>query len=264
MTDGDPGLANAIATVFPDTTHLLCRWHHKQNIRTNCSKFFATTELWEAFQSVWLHCIDAPTEAEFKTRWAAMRASFGRSQRESIQYLQKNWCGVKLPKIAKFGTDQAFHLFNTTTSRAEGAHHSIKDALHTSNGDFKYVADAIASMLINRQTAQHDAMNTDRITYSRVYYDNPIFSKCVGIISTVAIIKVQKQFKLISPNRDIGQCTYAFIRITGLPCKHFLYEHITADPNWKLNPHSDFHSHWAYVMYPHDPPRDETSSLFQI
>ena len=107
-------------------------------------------------------------------------------------------------------------------------------------------------------------MNTDRTTYSRVYYDNPIFSKCVGIISTVAIIKVQKQFKLISPNRDIGQCTHAFTRTTGLPCKHFLYEHITADPNWKLNPHSDFHSHWAYVMYPHDPPRDETSSLFQI
>ena len=49
VSDGDPGLANAIAIVFPDATHLLCRWYHNQNVYTNCSKFFAIIELWEAF-----------------------------------------------------------------------------------------------------------------------------------------------------------------------------------------------------------------------
>ena len=80
-----------------------------------------------------------------------MRASFRRSQPEALQYLQNNWLGVKLPKIAKFGTDTAFHLFNTTTSRAESAYHSIKDALGTSNGDFKFVTDSIGTMLRNQQ-----------------------------------------------------------------------------------------------------------------
>ena len=34
-------------------------------------------------------------------------------------------------------------------SRAEGAYYSIKDILHISNGDFKYIANVIALMLIN-------------------------------------------------------------------------------------------------------------------
>ena len=79
-----------------------------------------------------------------------MRRLYGRVKQQAIQYLQKNWCGVKLPKIAKFGTDQAFHLFNTATSRAESAYHVLKDTLGTSNGDLKFVVDALATILQNQ------------------------------------------------------------------------------------------------------------------
>ena len=79
MSDGDPAFANAITTVLPNTIHILCRWYHKQNVYTNYSKFFVTTKLFEAFQSEWLHCINAPTEIEFKAYWAIMRVSFRRS-----------------------------------------------------------------------------------------------------------------------------------------------------------------------------------------
>ena len=93
-----------------------------------------------------------------------MRASFRRSQPEALQYLQNNWLRVKLPKIAKFGTDTAFYLFNTIASRAESAYHSIKDALSTSNSDFKFVTDLIRTMLRNQQITQHNVINTDRVT----------------------------------------------------------------------------------------------------
>ena len=217
--------------MFPSTTHLLCRWHHKQNVRTNCNKFFATDELWQAFQSDWLHCIDAPTKAEFKTRWAAMSSLYRRRKPQAVNFLQKNWCGVKLPKIAKFGTDQAFHLFNTATSRAESAHHVLKDILGTSNGDFKFVIDAIKLACENQSWKLYTRMDNDRTTYNRIYYNNPIFSDCVGTVSSFAITEIQKQFNLISSDRDIGECTGAFTRTSGLPCKHFLYQHITDDPN---------------------------------
>ena len=81
-----------------------------------------------------------------------------------------------MPKIAKFGTDQAFYLFNTATSRAESAHHVLKNTLGTSNGDLKFVVNAIKTMLTNQQTTQTSIMDTDRTTYSRIYYDNLIFS----------------------------------------------------------------------------------------
>ena len=261
ITDGDPGLANAVKSVFPDTTHLLCRWHHKQNVRTNCDKFFASHELFKLFQSDWIHCINASSESEFKSRWAAMRKTYI-TKRDAIQYLQKNWCGVKLPKIARFGTNQTLHFFNTSTSRAEGAHSALKSYLGTSNGDLKFVFDAMQTIVKNQRSTQNAAMNTDRTTYSRIYYDNPIFSKCAGIISTFAIKEVQKQFKLIQPNEDIGSCTHAFTRTTGLPCKHFLYQHITNDPKWKLDK-DDFHKHWFYIAH-----RDEhgapAPTLFQM
>ena len=66
---------------------------------------------------------------------------------ESIVYLERNWQGTALPKIAKFGTDQTFHLWNTTTSRAEGAHHILKQTLQILTGDLKFVVDQIGIVL---------------------------------------------------------------------------------------------------------------------
>ena len=109
----------------------------------------------------------------------------------------------------------------------------------------KLVADAIDSMITRQMAAQINTINTDRTTYSRIYYDNPIFSKLVGIFSTFAIKKAQEQFKRITPN--MSPCTRTFTRISGLPYKHFLYEHITAYPNWKLDEYN-FHKYWFYII----------------
>ena len=49
-------------------------------------------------------------------------------------------------------------------------------------------------------------------------------------------------------NADIGSCTHTFIRTSGLPYKYFLHQHIITDPNWKLDPHNNFHTHWGYMI----------------
>ncbi len=33
---------NVISRVFPNATHLLCRWHISKNVLTNCKKLFMT------------------------------------------------------------------------------------------------------------------------------------------------------------------------------------------------------------------------------
>ena len=101
ITDSEPAFKNAIVAVFPNITHLLCCWHHKQNVCTDCRKRFVTDELWKEFELAWLNCIDAPTKTEYNTRWVAMQAKYRESElRELIAYLQKNWQGTPLSKIA--------------------------------------------------------------------------------------------------------------------------------------------------------------------
>lgn len=45
MTDREIVLMNAISTVFPNATHLLCRWHISRNVLVKCKKMFLTKEI---------------------------------------------------------------------------------------------------------------------------------------------------------------------------------------------------------------------------
>ncbi|XP_028052909.1 protein FAR1-RELATED SEQUENCE 5-like [Camellia sinensis] len=51
VTDRELALMNAICTVFPATTNLLCRWHIGKNVLANCKKMFETKDKWEMVES---------------------------------------------------------------------------------------------------------------------------------------------------------------------------------------------------------------------
>ena len=160
-----------------------------------------------------------------------MRRAY-RSYPQPITYLQNNWQGAKLTKIAKYGTDNAFHLWNTSISRAEGAHHVLKDSIKILTGDLKTVIDRITTMLERQSTEYYAKIITNRTTYNRIYYTNRIFNKLSGWISSFAVREVYKQYKYI--NKEMDYYNYAFIWITGIPCIYFLYNYIINDPNWQL------------------------------
>ncbi|KAL7224361.1 hypothetical protein ACSBR1_025757 [Camellia fascicularis] len=44
VIDRELALMNAICTVFPGTTNLLCRWHIRKNVLVNCKKMFETKD----------------------------------------------------------------------------------------------------------------------------------------------------------------------------------------------------------------------------
>ena len=60
---------------MPDATHLLCRWHYKQNVKTNYRKYFPHDdegEVWQRFMDCWIHYLNAPTFGEYSERWLVM------------------------------------------------------------------------------------------------------------------------------------------------------------------------------------------------
>ena len=87
-------------------------------------------------------------------------------------------------------------------------------------------------MLERQSTERHAKIITNCTTYNWIYYTNRIFNKLLGWISLFAVKEVYKQYKYI--NKEMNYCNHAFTRTTGIPYKHFLYDHIINNPNWQL------------------------------
>ena len=51
ITDCELALMNAIESIFPVSSHLLCRWHIGKNILAKCKNLFRTSEKWDSFCS---------------------------------------------------------------------------------------------------------------------------------------------------------------------------------------------------------------------
>ena len=65
ITDCELALMNAIESIFPVSSHLLCRWHIGKNILTKCKNLFRTSEKWDSFCSSWNVVLLAENEATF-------------------------------------------------------------------------------------------------------------------------------------------------------------------------------------------------------
>ena len=101
ITDQCTGLMAVISQHFPNTTHLTCFWHHRENLKTNYRKFFPITtdnnppvqtdKEWLAFKAAWFHCLNANTKREYDLRQAELINIYAYSAPESLKYLTNNW-----------------------------------------------------------------------------------------------------------------------------------------------------------------------------
>ena len=53
VTNRDLYLMNAVKTVFPDTTNLLCRFHIDKNVKANCKTLVAQKNAWDYVMEAW-------------------------------------------------------------------------------------------------------------------------------------------------------------------------------------------------------------------
>ena len=215
-------------------------------MKKNCRKHFSFEDddkEWKEFTSCWAHCLNAVTSQQFSDRWADMKAKYRVSYPGPIKYLQKNWCPKKwLLKIAAFGTNRTTHYFNTTTSRAEGAHSILKRALRVSTGDLKTVVEKL-KLIIGRQMAIRETRVAEgKYGYGRFCESNQLFAEVVGVVSPWALKKVAQQLPLITP--DMPPCTRVFRKISGLPCKHVLNRRIINDEPLHAD---DFYKKWWFI-----------------
>lgn len=73
ITDREEALISSIDEHFPDSDHLLCRWHVNMNVVKNCKKHFATKAEWEAFYRAWLKVLESRNQEEYDLNLEALR-----------------------------------------------------------------------------------------------------------------------------------------------------------------------------------------------
>ena len=65
VTGRDFSLMNAVKTVFPDATNLLCRFHIDKNVKAKCKPLVAQKNAWDYVMEAWGSLVDCPCESSF-------------------------------------------------------------------------------------------------------------------------------------------------------------------------------------------------------
>jgi len=65
VTDRDVTLMNAVKTIFPECTNLLCSFHINKNVKAKCKSLIGQRNAWEYVMDAWGTLVDCPLEQQF-------------------------------------------------------------------------------------------------------------------------------------------------------------------------------------------------------
>ena len=89
VTDREKSLMNAIESVFPDASNLLCIWHVNKNVLANCMKYRWDENNFENFINDWNDLILSNSLEMFEYSWKAFVNDWSPSNIPAVQYLER-------------------------------------------------------------------------------------------------------------------------------------------------------------------------------
>ncbi|KAK9714582.1 hypothetical protein RND81_06G105400 [Saponaria officinalis] len=192
VTDRELGLLRALRTLFPDTPHLLCRWHVNRAIESRALLIHKTVSykdhvLKKNPETGWWNVIDATCEEDFNKAWSV----FSQKWKRLASYVSRTW-DEHTKKFVLCYTNEYFHLGNTTTSRVESAHSLLKAWLKSAHLTLDTMWSQIHSMLEGQHSKirkeLQDSMSRPRITQR-------LFSLLQGKVSTKTLEIMEDELK---------------------------------------------------------------------
>jgi transposase-like protein len=100
ITDRELALIEAIDELFPESDHLICRWHVNMNVAKNCKKHFPTQEAWEKFYLAWQAVLNSSTDEAYDKNLAELQAFGSESNAtEAVEYLENTWLDLWKEKL---------------------------------------------------------------------------------------------------------------------------------------------------------------------
>ncbi|KAL8547131.1 hypothetical protein ACS0TY_006737 [Phlomoides rotata] len=130
-------LMRVVESIFPTTSHILCRWYINRNIMAICKKYFPTKEYWNNFYSSWCDINKVDEESRFNELLRRFIEDYSNKYPNAVKYAVKNWIDPYKEKLVSCWTNNILHYGNTTRNGVEGHHSALKRQLKTSICDFE-------------------------------------------------------------------------------------------------------------------------------
>ncbi|KAH1233431.1 Protein FAR1-RELATED SEQUENCE 5 [Glycine max] len=182
VTDRDLALMNAVKTVFPEFTNLLCRFHIDKNVKAKCKSLIGEKNAWDYVMDNWGTLVDCLSEHQFHE------------------------------------SHQKFQVACSPWSIVESAHWALKRVLQNSVGDLCSVWDAMNNMI----TLQHVEIKASFETSTHVVghvYKKTLYKRLLGIVSRDALNHIASEVdRLRYLYNNLSSCGCVMRSTHGLPC----------------------------------------------
>jgi MULE transposase domain len=251
VTDRELALMNAVNTQFPQSPHILCRWHVNMNVLAKCKRFFPAPikgsdnitrrhPQFKAFMRDWVSILNSSTKSEYLLNLAKLRTY----PRGAVEYVEGTWLTLWKEKLVRYWINQALHFDVLVTSPIEGCHGTLKQYLQRGSGDLNTVFDKLVVFWDAQQQGITESLAREKLR-PKHNINTPLFAALIGYVYAYALQKlVIEQTKI--PKDGIAlpfQCNCIIPFTTGLPCFHTIYERKRNGGVIRLD---DIHPHWHY------------------
>ncbi|KAL5170185.1 putative protein phosphatase 2C 1 [Glycine soja] len=217
VTDRDLALMNAVKTVFPESTNLLCRFHIDKNVKAKCKSLIGEKNAWDYVMDNWGTLVDCPSEYEFHESYQKFQVACS-PWPMFVDYVNDTWIIPHKEKFITAWTNKVMHLGNTTTNRVESAHWALKRVLQNSVGDLCSVWDAMNNMI----TLQHVEIKASFETSTHVVghvYKKTLYKRLLGMVSRDALNQIASEIdRLRYLGNNLSSCGCVMRSTHGLPC----------------------------------------------
>ncbi|KAH1226074.1 hypothetical protein GmHk_11G032832 [Glycine max] len=206
---GDLALMNAVKTVFPECTNLLCRFHIDKNVKAKCKSLIGQKNAWDYVMDNW-GTLFAESLQKFQiacSPWPMF-----------VDYVKDTWIIPHKEKIITTWTNKVMHLGNTTTNRVESARWALKRVLQNSLGDLCSVWDAMNNMI----TLQHVEIKASFETSTHVVghvFKKTLYKRLLGMVSRDALNEIASEVgRLRYLGNNHSSCGCVMRSTHDLPC----------------------------------------------
>ena len=254
-SDNETALKNAARRQWPDTDQFLCYWHINKNVLTILQQYFRVKngpfemseedkELKSDFMDAFSNMCRSRTEDEYEYRWKQLQKDYAALPR-LIRYLRDTQYPQR-KEVARPWTSKMRHYGNTSTSKLEGTHRTVKDYLDNSRGDLLQMVNSIENAIGNWV---HEYKAYLAKTYGRPAREaNASKIECCDEnlnkhITNYAMKLFAKQLTLAQSSEPMQECSKQWWSIYGIPCCHMIKEAIDSSYTFVAD---DFDPHWLW------------------
>ncbi|KAL5170628.1 hypothetical protein HKD37_11G032293 [Glycine soja] len=179
VTNRDLALMNAMKTVFPESTNLLCRFHIDKNVKVKCKSLISEKNVWDYVMDNWGTLVDCPSEHQFHESHQKFQVACS-PWPMFIDYVNDTWIIPHKENFITAWTNKVMHLGNTTTNSSL----ALKRVLQNSVGDLCSVWDAMNNMI----TLQHVEIKASFETSTHV-----VGHRLLGMVSRDALNQIASE-----------------------------------------------------------------------